>query len=71
MDETTFFYKNWKVSQPTNPFTKFVGVSAKRGRNRNELMKRISAFCNTTGGILLWGVDSETHRVEGVKLNED
>ena len=48
-----------------------MGVSAERGRNKNELLKRICALANTTGGILLWGVDSETHRVQGVNLNEE
>ena len=57
LDEATFLYKNWKITDANNTNAKVVGIGEKKGKNRNEMMKKIFALGNAGGGILFWGIN--------------
>ena len=57
LDEATFLYKNWKISDTNNTNAKIMGVGEAKGKNKYELMRRICALGNAGGGILFWGVN--------------
>ena len=71
LDEATFVFKNWKVSDANNANAKVMGVGEKKGKNKNELLRRICALGNAGGGILFWGINEETLEVEGIKLTDE
>ena len=71
LDEAYFLYKNWKVTDANNSNSKVIGIEEDKGRNKYELMRRICALGNAGGGILFWGINEETLRVDGIKLTAE
>lgn len=63
-------YKNAKITDLNNSCAKVVGLGEKKGRFKDEQLKRICALANAGRGILVWGVNEETDRVEGIKMDE-
>ena len=57
LDEATFLYKNWKISDTNNTNAKIMGIGEAKGKNKYELMRRMCALGNAGGGILFWGVN--------------
>lgn len=55
--EATFVYNNWKITDTNNTNSKIIFVGQKKGKNKNELMRRICALGNAGGGILLMGIN--------------
>ena len=71
LDKAEFLYKNWKISDANNSNAKIIGVGGKRGRYKNELLRRICALGNAGGGILFWGLNPDNGRVQGIKFTEE
>ena len=70
LDEAEFLYKNWKVTDVNNSNTKVIGIGEEKGKYKYALLRRINALGNAGGGILFWGVNEKTKRVEGIKIAE-
>ena len=71
LDEAEFLYHNWKLTDINNTNAKVIGIGEKKGKNKYEIMRRVCALGNAGGGILFWGINEETHRVEGIQFGEE
>ena len=69
LEDAQFVCKNWKVTDTNNTNYKVIGIGEEKATYKYELMRRICALGNAGGGILFLGVNEETLKVEGIKLN--
>ena len=70
LDETEFLYKNWRITDSNNTNAKVIGIGEKKGKYKYALLRRINALGNAGGGILFWGINEKTKRVEGLKIGK-
>ena len=71
LEEAEFLYRNWKLTDANNANAKIFAIGERKGKYKYEIMRRICAIANAGGGILFWGVNEQTNRVEGIKLNKE
>ena len=63
LKEAEFFYHNWKTTDINNSNAKVMVIGEDRGAYKYELMRRVCALGNAGGGILIGGVNEDTHRI--------
>ena len=68
--DAEFLYEKWKLTDANNSNAKIYCIGEKKGKNKFELLRKICALGNAGGGILFWGVNENTNRVEGISLKD-